>query len=69
MSDDAKYEERYCAFVDILGFRELISEVKKQTDQYKRLRALLGKLPRISIFKVTRKSGHGLNWRSPKCGR
>jgi hypothetical protein len=44
MTDDAKYEERYCAFVDILGFGALISEVRKQTDQYKRLRALLGKI-------------------------
>jgi hypothetical protein len=30
VTDDAKYEERYCAFVDILGFRELISEVRNR---------------------------------------
>ena len=26
---DPMYEERYCAYVDILGFRDFIAEIRK----------------------------------------
>jgi hypothetical protein len=38
------YETRYCAFVDILGFRQLIEHVRKDSTQFEMLRDLLEKM-------------------------
>ena len=41
MSRAAKYEDRYCAFIDILGFRELIDDLRTGATNFKTLRNLL----------------------------
>jgi hypothetical protein len=41
---DPTYQERYCAFVDILGFRELIDSLDQGSMNFGRLRALLQKV-------------------------
>jgi hypothetical protein len=38
---DAAYEERYCAFVDILGFTDLIGDIKAGKVQFDAIRNLL----------------------------
>jgi hypothetical protein len=44
MAEDVAYQERYCAFVDILGFRELISGLDQGSMSFVRLRTLLQKV-------------------------
>jgi hypothetical protein len=41
MSEDAVYEDRYCAFVDILGFRELVSHLGSDISKVESLRHTL----------------------------
>jgi hypothetical protein len=41
MSTETKYEERYCAFVDILGFGQLIEQLRQDNSRYPELRTLL----------------------------
>ncbi|MGO8912958.1 MAG: hypothetical protein ACLQDM_27045 [Bradyrhizobium sp.] len=41
---DAGYQERYCAFVDILGFRQLIERLDKGGNQFDALRNLLARV-------------------------
>jgi hypothetical protein len=38
-----QYEERYCALLDILGFRELISDLRSGAVQFETIRDLLKK--------------------------
>ncbi len=38
---DPVYEERYCAFVDILGFRNLIQGLRDQTTDPQKIKNLL----------------------------
>lgn len=44
MADEPSYDLRYCAFVDILGFRELIGRLKSGEDYFERLRLLLAEI-------------------------
>lgn len=44
MTDQANYSERYCAFVDILGFSELIKELRAGATNFEALKALLQKV-------------------------
>jgi hypothetical protein len=44
MSDNPKYEERYCAFVDILGFRGLIAGLGDGSVQLDTIRKLLSQI-------------------------
>ena len=44
MSDVPKYEERYCAFVDILGFRGLIAGLGDGSVQLDTIRKLLSQI-------------------------
>src|ERR1700683_4416881 len=41
MTDIAQYDDRYCAFVDILGFRQLIESLSKDPEQVAALRNVL----------------------------
>ena len=41
---DASYQERYCAFVDILGFRQLIECLDEGGNQFDALRSLLSRV-------------------------
>lgn len=41
MNNSPAYSDRYCAFVDILGFRQLIEQLNQGTAQFKSLHALL----------------------------
>lgn len=38
------YQDRYCAFVDILGFRQLIDRLKAESGQFESLRSLLARV-------------------------
>lgn len=38
------YKDRYCAFVDILGFRQLIDRLGTESSQFEALRALLARV-------------------------
>jgi hypothetical protein len=38
------YHDRYCAFVDILGFRQLIERLNKDVNQFDALRNLLARV-------------------------
>jgi hypothetical protein len=40
----AEYSDRYCAFVDILGFRQLVESLSKDPQNVRTLRALLQKV-------------------------
>jgi hypothetical protein len=40
----ASYRDRYCAFVDILGFRQLIERLDKDVNQFDALRNLLARV-------------------------
>jgi hypothetical protein len=44
MQDDIQYTDRYCAFLDILGFRQLVESLSKDPQNIKNLRALLQKV-------------------------
>src|ERR1700733_13004521 len=50
MSDETRYEERYCAFVDILGFRQLIQRLEHGQVQFTFIRDLLRQIysPQVS---------------------
>jgi hypothetical protein len=41
MNETAEYQERYCAFLDILGFRELVDSVEKDSKKFNELKNLL----------------------------
>jgi hypothetical protein len=41
MTDEVKYDERYCAYVDILGFRDLVSTLSDKSRGVRALRNLL----------------------------
>ena len=41
---ERSYEERYCAFVDILGFSDLINRLREGTTKFESLRSLLRKI-------------------------
>jgi hypothetical protein len=41
MSDEPNYKERYCAFVDVLGFRQLLSDLDKGRITIEQIRDLL----------------------------
>jgi hypothetical protein len=43
-AEETEYEERYCAFVDILGFRGLINDVHSGALDFRRLRNLLKRI-------------------------
>src|SRR5690242_3629811 len=40
-NEEVFYNERYCAFVDILGFRQLIERLSQEDNQFLALRELL----------------------------
>jgi hypothetical protein len=44
MQDDIEYSDRYCAFVDILGFRQLVESLSRDSKNVKTLRLLLQKI-------------------------
>jgi hypothetical protein len=44
MPKQTSYQERYCAFVDILGFRQLIEHLRKDKAQFEVLREVLQKI-------------------------
>lgn len=44
MSDTNEYAERYCAFVDILGFRQLVDQLDRSGTSFETLRALLTRI-------------------------
>jgi hypothetical protein len=44
MGDERRYQKRYCCFVDILGFRQLIEELRDGRSQFEDLRSLLRKV-------------------------
>jgi hypothetical protein len=44
MSDTPQYADRYCAFVDILGFRQLIDQLDTSETSFEALRALLTRI-------------------------
>lgn len=44
MQDDIQYTDRYCAFLDILGFRQLVESLSKDPQNIKNLRTLLQKV-------------------------
>lgn len=46
MSKTAEYSDRYCAFVDILGFRQLIGQLDNDETSFEALRALLTRIHR-----------------------
>src|SRR6266700_7162401 len=41
MLESTHYQDRYCAFVDILGFRQLIERLRNDVGQFDALRNLL----------------------------
>jgi hypothetical protein len=41
---EVSYQDRYCAFVDILGFRQLIEHLDKDANQFDALRNLLARV-------------------------
>jgi hypothetical protein len=43
-ASDARYEDRYCAFVDILGFRQLIDGLTRDAGQFDALKNLLARV-------------------------
>lgn len=51
MSDDTKYNDRYCAFIDILGFRQLIESLSNEAGKVQALREILSGVhrPRTSL--------------------
>lgn len=53
MTAQQVYEDRYCAFVDILGFRQLIQQLGTQTTSFEVLHQLLklvhGTQPRVGV--------------------
>jgi hypothetical protein len=50
MSD--QYETRYCAYVDILGFREIVSGLRNGTMQFTKVRELLAHIHAPAIAGV-----------------
>ena len=44
MADEPKYEVRYCAYIDILGFSELIGQLRTDPARSETVRALLTKI-------------------------
>jgi hypothetical protein len=44
MSADPKYEKRYCAYVDIIGFRELIEKLRHGKRTAEKIKGLLEKI-------------------------
>ena len=56
MTDIAQYDDRYCAFVDILGFRQLIESLSKDPQQVAALRNVLRRVrnPATSAKEVVR---------------
>jgi hypothetical protein len=44
MATPPLYEERYCAFVDILGFRQFIQRLRRDNSQFEALREVLQKV-------------------------
>lgn len=44
MSKTSKYSDRYCAFVDILGFRQLIGQLDNDETSFDALRSLLTRI-------------------------
>ena len=42
--EEIQYEDRYCAFVDILGFRQLVESLSKDNANVRNLRTLLQKV-------------------------
>jgi hypothetical protein len=41
---ERKYEERYCAYIDILGFTELIADIGKGRIEFKVVRDVLAEI-------------------------
>jgi hypothetical protein len=41
MAEHPEYQEQYCAFLDILGFRELVAQVGEDPQKFAELKALL----------------------------
>jgi hypothetical protein len=44
MAKGNEYTERYCAYVDILGFRQLIDELRAGRSASEKLRSLLTRI-------------------------
>jgi hypothetical protein len=44
MTEEEGYHQRYCAFVDILGFRQLVSRLSEDASHFEALRGLLEKV-------------------------
>src|ERR1700681_3392949 len=41
MNENPEYQEQYCAFLDILGFRQLVTQVAEDKDKFVELKTLL----------------------------
>jgi hypothetical protein len=41
---EAAYEERYCAYIDILGFTKLMGDLRSGTVKYETIRDLLRRI-------------------------
>jgi len=63
MAKKVAYEERYCAFVDILGFRELVSTLKTGNHQVNLMRDLLSKVHRPAQVNAGIRYGTNGNFR------
>lgn len=44
MSAESEYSDRYCAFVDILGFRQLVDGLSSNPSEFRALKSLLSKV-------------------------
>jgi hypothetical protein len=44
MPNSPSYLDRYCAFVDILGFRQLIAQIDNSSESFEKLRSLLTRI-------------------------
>jgi hypothetical protein len=49
---ETQYEERYCAFVDILGFSDLIGEIRNGKARFETVRDLLEKIHKPRTFEL-----------------
>jgi len=56
MSGPRKYEEKYCAFIDILGFRGIVKSLSKDDTTLETLKALLTKIQKPLEIKTRAKS-------------
>jgi hypothetical protein len=51
---DAAYEERYCAYIDILGFDDLMADLRSGNVKFETIRDVLKRIHKPYIPKLSR---------------